>query len=138
MSSERTSPEGTIPERMTKEQMVAEFGAPGVENPKVMDLIRLDPASGNVVLVMFERRSWGLGPHQFKEIEEKINRYMGYVLDGFLAEQYPKYVGKNVEIVLECAEPPPPEVQPFIDAATNAARAYGLEFSAVVVPNASQ
>ena len=119
-------------ERMTKEQMVAEFGAPGVENPKIMDLIRIDPASGNVALVMFERRPWGLGARQFKEIEEKINRYMGYVLDGFLAQQYPQYVGKNVEIVLECAEPPPAEVQPFVDAATKIAQEYGLDFRAIV------
>lgn len=134
MATDQDTPEEMPPARMTKEQMVAEFGAPGVQNPRIMDLIRVDPASGNVVLVMFERRSWGLGHHQFKEIEEKINRYMGYVLDGFLAEQYPKYVGKNVEIVLECAEPPTPEVQPFLDAATNAAREYGLDFSTAVVP----
>jgi hypothetical protein len=119
-------------ERMTEEQMVAEFGATGVQNPRIMDLIRVDPASGHVVLVMYERRSWGLGAHQFKEIEEKINRYMGYVLDGFLTQQYPQYVGKNVEIRLECAQPPTPEVLPFIDAATRAARQYGLDFSAVV------
>ena len=119
-------------DRMTKEQMVAEFGAPGVQNPKIMDLIRVDPQSGSVVLVMYERRRWGLGAHQFKEIEEKINRYMGYVLDGFLTQQYPQYVGKNVEIHLECAEAPTPEVLPFIDAATRAARQYGLEFAVTV------
>jgi hypothetical protein len=119
-------------ERMTHEQMVAEFGTPGVQNPKIMDLIRLDAANGNVVLVMYERRSWGLGAHQFKEIEEKINRYMGYVLDGFLTQQYPQYVGKNVEIRLECAHAPTPEVLPFIDAASRAARQYGLDFTAIV------
>ena len=36
-------------ERMTREQMVAEFGAPGVENPMIMDLIKR-AASGEVVL----------------------------------------------------------------------------------------
>ena len=29
-------------ERMTKDQMIAEFGAPGVENPQIMDLITVD------------------------------------------------------------------------------------------------
>jgi hypothetical protein len=133
MTTERTE-EPT--EKMTREQMVAEFGAPGVENPKIMDLIRVDPASGNVALVMFERRPWDLGVRQLQQIEEKINRYMGYVLDGFLTQQYPQYAGKNVEIVLECAEAPPPEVRPFIDAATRAAREYGLEFRASIQPAA--
>ena len=46
-------------EPITREQMVAEFGEPGVQNPKIMDLIELDPASDKVVLVMIERRAWG-------------------------------------------------------------------------------
>ena len=77
-------------EPMTRAQMVAEFGEPGVENPKIMDLIELDPASDKVVLVMIERRAWGAGPQQFRQIEEKINRYLGYVLDGHLAAHYPQ------------------------------------------------
>ena len=75
---------------MTKEQMIAEFGAPGVENPMIMDLITTDPASGDAVLVMIERRPWGGHPLQFKQIEEKINRYLAYVLDGFLIQQHPQ------------------------------------------------
>ena len=31
-------------EKMSREQMVAEFGAPGVENPQVLDLITTDPS----------------------------------------------------------------------------------------------
>jgi len=119
-------------ERMTREQMVNEFGEPGVENAMLLDLIAVDPATDRVVLTMIERRTWGADARQFQQIEEKINRYMGYVLDGFLTQQYPQYVGKNVEIRLECAQPPTPEMLPFIDAATRAARQYGLEFSAVV------
>jgi len=93
-------------ERITREQMITEFGEPGVENPKVVDLISVDPASGKVVLEMYERRAWGASPQQFQQIEEKINRYMGYVLDGFLAEQHPELQGKGVQIRLTCAEPP--------------------------------
>ena len=76
-------------EKMSREQMVAEFGAPGVENPMILDLITTDPDSGDVVLVMIERRPWGAHPQQLKQIEEKINRYMAYALDGFLAEHHP-------------------------------------------------
>ena len=71
-------------EEMKKEAWVAEFGERSVENPNVVDLIKVDPASGQVVLVMIERREWDNGPQQFSQIEEKINRYMGYVLDGHL------------------------------------------------------
>ncbi|MDB4981088.1 MAG: hypothetical protein JWM82_1840, partial [Myxococcales bacterium] len=57
--------------------MVAEFGDTGVQNPAVIDLITLDKPSDTVVLVMTERRPWGL-TDQLAQIEEKLNRYMGY------------------------------------------------------------
>jgi hypothetical protein len=107
--------------------MVAEFGEPGVQNAKVIDLITLDAASDKVVLVMIERRAWGASPKQFAEIEEKINRYMGYALDGFLAEQYPRYLGKRVQIRLDCAEPPSGDAVRFVQAAADAIERHGLE-----------
>jgi hypothetical protein len=48
-------------EPITREQMVAEFGEPGVQNPKIMDLIEMDSVSEKVVLVMIERRAWDGG-----------------------------------------------------------------------------
>ena len=114
-------------ERMTREQMVAEFGEPGVENPKIMDLITVDPESGKVVLVMFERRAWGASPQQLGQIEEKINRYLGYALDGFLVEHYPQHQGKAVQIRIDCAEAPHGVAHSFLDAAKRAAAAHGIE-----------
>ena len=114
-------------DKMTREQMVAEFGKPGVENPQVLDLITTDPASGDVVLVMIERRPWGAHPQQLRQIEEKINRYMAYALDGFLAEHHPQYVGRRVRLRLDCAQPPAGEAGQFVAAAQHAARAHGLE-----------
>lgn len=118
---------------MTKEQMVAEFGAPGVQNPMIVDLITADPASGDVVLVMIERRAWGGHPLQFKQIEEKINRYLAYVLDGFLVQQHPKYQGKRVAIRLDCAQAPQGESLAFVNAAAHAVGGEGLDFVVNVV-----
>jgi len=113
---------------MTREQMVAEFGAPGVENPMIMDLITLDPATDCVVLVMIERRAWGASPRQLQQIEEKINRYLGYVLDGFLVQHYPQYRGKSVQIRLDCAEAPHGLAVSFVEAARRATYSHGVEF----------
>jgi hypothetical protein len=124
-------------EKITREQMLSEFGAPGVENSKVVDLISVDPGSDKVVLTMIERRAWGASNRQFQEIEEKINRYMGYALDGFLAEHYPEYEGKAVQIRLECAEEPHGDAALFVQAASRAAGDHGLEFTVVVKPPAA-
>ena len=108
--------------------MVAEFGAPGVENPAMMDLITTDPASGSVVLVMVESRAWGASTQQLRQIEEKINRYLGYALDGFLVEQYPQYEGRKVTIRLDCSERPTGEAVRFLAAAQHAIEAQGIAF----------
>ena len=121
-------------EEITREQMLAEFGAPGVENAKVIDLITLDPATDKVVLVMVERRKWGASAQQFAQIEEKINRYLGYVLDGFLAEHYPQYEGRRVTIRLDCAEAPHGDAVAFVRAATHAIGEHGLELVVNVLP----
>jgi len=121
-------------EPMTREQMVAEFGEPGVQNPRIMDLIEMDPVSEKVVLVMIERRMWGADSQQFQEIEEKINRYLGYVLDGHLASHYPQYAGKRVRIRLDCVEEPRGEAIRFVRAADEAIRAEGLEFVVKMIP----
>jgi hypothetical protein len=119
---------------MTREQMIAEFGEPGVQNPAIVDLIELDASSGQVALVMIERRGWDSGAEQFRQIEEKINRYMGYVLDGHLATHYPQYEGKRIRIRLDCAEAPRGESVRFVKAAGEAVRAHGLEFVVNVTP----
>jgi hypothetical protein len=118
---------------MQREQMIAEFGEPGVQNPMILDLISVDAETDAVVLTMIERRAWGAVPEQLKQIEEKVNRYMGYVLDGFLAEHYPKYEGKRVLIKLECAEAPQGEAARFVAAMTHAIEIHGLGFALAVI-----
>lgn len=113
---------------MTREQMVSEFGEPGVENPGVVDLIELDAETDRVVLAMVERRPWSAGARQFSQIEEKINRYLAYVLDGHLGTHYPRYAGKRARIRLDCVEPPHGGALRFVAAAEHAVTAQGLEF----------
>lgn len=78
----------------------------GVENPQIIDLIGRDPESGEVVLVVIERRPWGSDPAQLHQFDEKLNRYMGYVLDNFLVKEYPQYQGVPVRIQINCADRP--------------------------------
>jgi len=119
---------------MSREQLVAEFGEPGVQNPTIVDLIAVEPGSQKVVLAMTERRPWGAAPEQFGQIEEKINRYLGYVLDGFLVQHYPQYEGRPVIIRLDCAERPHGEAQRFVAAAAHAIASHGLELVVNVLP----
>jgi len=114
--------------------MLAEFGARGVENPSVVDLIALDAASDQVVvLAMLERRPWGQDRAQLRQIEEKLNRYLGYVLDGFFIQQFPRHAGRRIRLRLDCAEAPHGTAIAFLDAARHAVEHQGLEFEVNVV-----
>lgn len=110
----------------------------GVVNPRIIDLITCDRETGHVVLKIFEPRPWGAVTRQLHQLEDKLNAYFGYVLDGFLAEQYPQYRDRPVRIHLECVAEPGEGELPFLAAATRFAEAHGLGFGVEVVKDTSR
>lgn len=100
----------------------------GVHNPRVVDLIRLDTQRDEVVLLMLEERAWGAEPEQFRQLEDKFNSYLSYVLGGHLAEEYPQYAGKRVRFELKCAGPPGRRELSLLTAMRHFAAAENLGF----------
>lgn len=98
----------------------------GVHNPRVVDLVTEDEATGEVVLVMLEERPWGADPEQLRQVEEKFNAYFVYVAGGHLAKQYPDYAGRPVRFQLDCAENPRGQDGAFFTAMSNFAAAEGI------------
>jgi hypothetical protein len=104
----------------------------GVYNPRVIDLITPDGASGEVVLVMLEERPWDSDPEQLGQLEAKFNSYLEYALGGHLADQYPEYAARPVRFQLECAENPRPADGAFFTAMSNFAAAERIRFVVAV------
>lgn len=77
----------------------------GIADPHTIDLVAQD-ADGTFLLVMVEDRPWGSDPDQAAQLQEKINTYAGYVLDGSMARQYPETAGGPVRIRLDCTDTP--------------------------------
>jgi len=94
------------------------FPAPGerrgIEFPEVIDLMTEDAASGQVEMVMFEPRGWAGGEAQLFQLQEKLNAYVSFALDGEMAEAYPALAGCPLRVVLRCLDAPPPEVVAFL------------------------
>lgn len=107
-----------------------------MQNPRVVDLITEDEHSDEVVLVMLEGRAWDAVPDQLRQLEDKFNSYLEYVLGGHLAQQYPQYVGRRVRFQLECAENPRPADGGFFTALENFAASEGIRWVLKVVPTA--
>ena len=94
------------------------FPAPGelrgVEHAGVIDLITHDEDEQRAELVMFERRPWDGGEDQLFELQEKLNDYLSFALDGEMAEAYPELANAALTVVLRCTEEPTPEVVAFL------------------------
>jgi hypothetical protein len=86
----------------------------GVEFAEVIDLLTHDAKSGKVELVMFEPRPWDGGDEQLFQLQEKLNAYMSFVLDGEMLETYPQLNGLSLTVVLRSLEAPSSEAVEFL------------------------
>jgi len=98
----------------------------GVANPRVVDLIAFDAETDEVYLLMLEERPWGAHPEQLRQLEDKFNAYLGYLLDGYLAREYPQYEGKRVRFQLDCVTEPEGEAVAFLKGARRYAEGEGI------------
>ncbi len=121
---------GVAPERPATE-------ARGVTNPRVIDLISLDAESDEVVLLILETRPWGSDLEQMPQLEDKLNSYLAYVQDGWLARQYPQYEGRKVRFQLDCASAPGDTEERFLRSAMKFAAGEGIGFRVCVVGRSS-
>ena len=71
----------------------------GLEHPGVLDALAHDAREHKVVLAMYETRSWE-GEWQLFQLQEKLNAYLSFVLDGEMSEAFPQLAGVPVEIQL--------------------------------------
>lgn len=105
----------------------------GAHNPRIVDLVARDPERDEVVLAILEPRPWDGTEARLRQLEDKLNAYFGYVLDGFLARDYPDYDGLPVCVRLDCVAEPGAEERPFMAAAARFSAAHGMRFAVNVV-----
>jgi hypothetical protein len=80
----------------------------------VIDLLTHDPSSGQVELVMFEPRPWDGEEEQLFQLQEKLNAYLSFALDGEMAEAHPELMDKPLRVVLRCVDAPPSDAVEFL------------------------
>ena len=100
----------------------------GIDDTTVIDVVSHDPTSDEYVLHMVEGRPWGVDPLQGAWLQEKINAYAGFVLDGTLVANYPEIEGRALCFQLDCAEPPTGEFEAITRVATEQLARLGIGF----------
>ena len=78
----------------------------GVEHAHVIDIVAHDAPAGTVALIMLEPRPWDGSELRLFQLQEKINAYLAFALDGEMAEAWPALTGLPLRLQLDCATPP--------------------------------
>jgi hypothetical protein len=89
----------------------------GLEYPGVLDALAHDTRADKVVLAMYEVRPWTGAELQLFQLQEKLNAYVSFILDGELQESFPDLASRAVEIQLRTLHDPDAKALEFISRA---------------------
>ncbi len=100
-----------------------------VQETNVIDFVTYNPKQDRVMLVMVETRDWGNTGALLPELQQKLNTYVGYAIDGRLVCDYPAYASKPVRIELRTQYPLTAGEQQFLEiVAKEDLQARGISF----------
>jgi hypothetical protein len=105
----------------------------GVANAWVLDAVAHDTRTDRVVLAMFETRPWVEGDAQAFQLQEKLNAYVSFILDGEMREAYPEFAGKKVCVQLRTVHPPDVRTLSFIALAREQLELQGIDLETVLI-----
>lgn len=80
----------------------------------MLDAFAHDTRDDVLVLAMFETRAWDLGDRQLWQLQEKLNAYVSFILDGELKDNFPHFAGKPVRIELRTVHEPSERAMGFL------------------------
>ncbi len=86
----------------------------GVEHAHVIDIVADDAKTGEVVLIMLEPRPWDGSELRLFQLQEKINAYLSFALDGEMAEAYPALMSRPLRLQIDCVAMPDATVVEFL------------------------
>ena len=129
-----TSPDSTHhPTEASLEHSPGPVSPKGIEHAGIIDFLGFDQTSGEVLLKMVETRPWTPGSPQLFQLQEKLNAYHSFILDGEMREAYPQFAQTPVRLRLECATPPGEEETAFLQHVYEQTMLQGIAFEVDVV-----
>lgn len=105
----------------------------GLENTAVLDAFAHDTKRDCLILAMFELRPWDLGELQLFQLQEKLNAYLSFILDGELEETFPHLKEKPVYIELRTLQEPSAEALGFIERVREQLSHQGISVEVVLI-----
>lgn len=78
----------------------------GLAHPGVLDAFAHDTRTDKLILAMYEDRPWQGEDLQLLQLQEKVNAYLSFILDGEMLEAFPQFCDKAIEIQLRTVHEP--------------------------------
>ena len=79
-----------------------------LEQANVIDALGIDEASSRAILVIRHDAPWDGSPAQLYLLQEKLNAYLSFALDGEMAEAHPELANRPLGLRIESATSPDP------------------------------
>ena len=79
-----------------------------LDQSNVIDALGIDESSGRVILVVRHEGAWDGSDAQLYLLQEKLNAYLSFALDGEMAEASPDFANRLLGLRIETATPPDP------------------------------
>lgn len=96
----------------------------GIRHPDVVDLVTNGDDAFRLILVEEQE----LADNDALELQQKLNNYLGFALDGPLLERYPEASGKPICIRVDLYDQPSPFISEFLSQYAQAISGYGVAF----------
>lgn len=103
----------------------------GVDNSREVDLVAR-AADGSLILVMVEHRPWDGSDERLQQLQDKVNAYLAFALDGELERTFPGHTAAGLTLLLRCIEPPDPMVRGLVQPLRTALAPLGVRFEVQV------
>ena len=105
----------------------------GLERTGMLDAFAHDTREDVLVLAMFETRPWEHGERQLFQLQEKLNAYVSFILDGEMKENFPHLCGKSVRIELRTSHEPSERALGFLGRARDQLALQQISLEVVVI-----
>lgn len=105
----------------------------GLERTGTLDAFAHDTKKDILVLAMFELRPWDLGELQLFQLQEKLNAYLSFILDGEMEELFPHLKGKPVRIELRTLHEPSERALDFMKRAQSQLAHQQISIETVII-----
>ena len=105
----------------------------GLAHPGVLDAFAHDSRTDRLVLAMYEDRPWLGEDVQLLQLQEKVNAYLSFVLDGEMLEAFPQFSDKVVEIQLRTVHEPEEKASDLIRRMREQLAFQKIEFNVIQI-----